>query len=81
MDFTGTDATTFTDTDVEPGVLYVYQVRATIDMFATLGEASDPIEARVPERETSDTQQASNSPATGEPTIVRLDRCGLDADC
>ena len=69
VDFTGTDATTFTDTDVEPGVLYVYQVRATIDMFATLGEPSDPIEARVPERETSDTQQASNTPATGVPVI------------
>ncbi len=69
VDFTGTDATTFTDTGVEPGVLYVYQVRATIDMFATLGEPSEPIEARVPERETSDTQQASNSPATGVPAI------------
>ena len=69
MDFTETDATTFTDTDVEPGVLYVYQVRATIDLFATLGEPSDPIEARVPERETSDTQQASNTPATGAPAI------------
>ena len=69
VDFTGTDATTFTDTDVEPGVLYVYQVRATIDMFATLGEQSDSIEARVPEQETSDTQQASNTPATGLPVI------------
>ena len=69
VDFTGTDATTFTDTDVEPGVLYVYQVRATIDLFATLGEPSDPIEARVPERETSDTEQASNTPATGVPVI------------
>ena len=70
VDFTGTDATTFTDTDVETGVLYVYQVRATIDMFATLGEPSDPIEARVPEREASDTQQASNTPATGAPSIT-----------
>ena len=69
VDFTGTDATTFTDTDAETGVLYVYQVRATIDMFATLGEPSDPIEARVPERGASDTQQASNSPATGVPAI------------
>ena len=69
VDFTETDATTFTDTDVEPGVLYVYQVRATIDLFATLGEPSDPIEARVLERETSDTQQASNTLATGVPTI------------
>ena len=69
VDFTGTDATTFTDTDVEPGVLYVYQVRATIDMFATLGEQSDSIEARVPEQETSDTQQASHTPATGLPVI------------
>ena len=69
VDFTGTDATTFTDTDVETGVLYVYQVRATIDMFATLGEPSELIEARVPERETSDTQQASNTLATGAPAI------------
>ncbi len=69
VDFTETDATTFTDTNVYPGVLYVYQVRATIDMFATLGEPSNPIEARVPERDTSDTQQASNTRATGVPVI------------
>ena len=76
VDFTETDATTFTDTDVETGVLYVYQVRATIDIFATLGEASDPIEVRVPERATSDTQQASNTPATGVPVISGTAQAG-----
>ena len=69
VDFTETDATTFTDTDVEPGVLYVYQVLATIDAFSSLGEPSDPIEVRVPEEPGGDTPRESNSPATGAPTI------------
>ena len=64
-----TVATTFTDTDVEPGVLYVYQVRATIDAFSSLGEPSDPIEVRMPEEPGGDTPLESNSPATGAPTI------------
>ena len=69
VDFTETDATTFTDTDVEPGVLYVYQVRATIDAFSSLGEPSDPIEVRMPEEPGGDAPRQSNSPATGAPTI------------
>ena len=69
VDFTETDATTFTDTDVEPDVLYVYQVRATIDLFATLGEPSDPIEVRMPEEPGGDAHRESNSPATGTPAI------------
>ena len=43
VDFTETDAPTFTDTDVEPGVLYVYQVRATIDVFSSLSEPLRPV--------------------------------------
>ena len=69
VEFTDTDATTFTDTDVEPGVLYVYQVRATIDFFSTLGEPSNPIEVRVPEKSGSDAPGESNTSATGTPTI------------
>ena len=69
VDFTETDATTFTDTDVEPGVLYVYQVRATIDAFSSLGNPSDPIEVRMPEEPGGDTPRESNSPATGAPAI------------
>ena len=69
VEFTDTDATTFTDTDVEPGVLYVYQVRATIDFVSTLGEPSDPIEVRVPEKSRSDAPGESNTSATGTPTI------------
>ena len=69
VDFTETDATTFTDTDVDPGVLYVYQVRATIDAFSSLGEPSNPIEVRMPEESGGDTPLESNSPATGAPTI------------
>ena len=69
VEFTYTDATTFTDTDVEPGVLYVYQVRATIDFVSTLGEPSNPIEVRVPEKSGSDAPGESNTSATGAPTI------------
>ena len=41
-------ATTYTDTGVEPGVLYVYRVQAVINFFGELGEASDPVEIRTP---------------------------------
>ena len=69
VDFTETVAPTFTDTDVEPGVLYVYQVRATIDVFSSLSEPSDPLEVRMPEESGGDTPRESNTPAIGAPTI------------
>ena len=55
---TGNAETTYTDTDVEPGVLYVYRVKAA---SFWLGKASEPVEIRTPAR--------TNIPATGAPTI------------
>ena len=60
---TGTSETTHTDTDVEPGVLYVYRVKAA-NFFARLSKASDPVEIR-----TTASTPVENSPATGQPTI------------
>ena len=57
---------TFTDSAVEPGVLYVYAVKAVQDYFGSLGPASDPVEVRMPPGEGG---EAPNSPATGQPTI------------
>ncbi len=59
VDFTRSRATTYTDTAVEPGTLYVYGVQA-VDTFGLAGEASNPVEVRMP---------ATNIPATGAPTI------------
>ena len=59
VEYTGSRATVFTDTAVEPGVLYLYRVQAA-DLFGFVGEASDPAQVRVPQ---------SNTPATGAPTI------------
>ena len=56
-------ANTYTDTDVEPGVLYVYRVKG-VDPFGYAGEASHQFEIR-----TVAPAQVENSPATGAPTI------------
>ena len=48
VDFTDTGDTNFTDTDVSPGILYVYQVRAPITIFGDLGEPSLPAQIRMP---------------------------------
>ena len=70
VDFTSTSDTTFVDTGVEPGVLYVYLVKAVINFFGDLGEASDPVEIRMPADGTGQQQPApENSPATGRPGI------------
>ena len=58
---TGNAETTYTDTDVEPGVLYVYRVKAA-SYFARFTEASEPVEIRTAEA-------AANTPATGAPAI------------
>ena len=55
---TGTAETTYADTDVEPGVLYVYRVKAA---SFWVGKASEPVEIRTP--------AWTNIPATGAPTI------------
>ena len=55
---------TYTDTDVEPGVLYVYRVKG-VDFLGYAHEASEPVEIR-----TAEAEPVENSPATGQPTIT-----------
>ena len=57
-------ANTYIDTDVEPGVLYVYRVKG-VDPFGYAGEASHPFEIR-----TGGPETVENSPATGSPAIT-----------
>ena len=79
--FHDTAANTYTDTDVEPGVLYVYRVKG-VDPFGYTGEASRPFEIRTagpaavdePEPESNE----DNSPATGPPSISGTPRVGVD---
>ena len=59
---------TFTDSEVEPGVLYVYAVKAVKDFLGFLGPASDSVEIRMPPVESGESPE-TNSPATGAPTI------------
>ena len=66
VDQTPNDETTYTDTEVEPGVLYVYWVRAIVNWMGDLGEASYPVEIRMAG---TAQQQTANSPATGAPAI------------
>ena len=54
---------TFIDSTVEPGVQYVYAVKAVKDPFGHLGPASVPVAVRMPPVE------GANSPASGAPTI------------
>ena len=69
--YTETEETAYTDTDVEPGVLYVYRVKAVVDVFGRLGEASEPVEIR-----TAEPTPGENSPATGAPTISGVAQVG-----
>ena len=71
---TGNDETTYTDMDVEPGVLYVYRVKAA---SFWVGKASEPVEIRTPAW-----TPVENSPATGQPTISGAAQVGetLTAD-
>ena len=66
VEYTPSTDRTFTDSAVEPGVLYVYAVKAVKDYFGFLGPASDSVEVRMPPGEGG---EAPNSPATGVPTI------------
>ena len=70
---TGTAETTYTDTDVERGVLYVYRVKAA-NFFARISKASKPVEIRTP--------AWANNPSTVAPTISGTLRVGesLTAD-
>ena len=73
---TGTDETTYTDTDVEPGVLYEYSVKAA-NFFGRLSKASEPVQIQTPTW-----TPVENSPATGAPTISGTAQVGqtLTAD-
>ena len=64
---TPNDDTSYTDTEVEPGVLYVYRVKAIVNWMGDLGEASDAAQIRVP---ATAQEQTANNPATGAPTIT-----------
>ena len=59
VEYTHSRDTSYADTGVEPGTLYVYSVQAA-DVFGFVGEASNPASVRVPK---------INSPATGAPTV------------
>ncbi len=61
VEFTGSQDTNFSDTEVEPGVLYVYQVQAT-DVFGFAGDASEPVSVRVPESDSAESTTASPDP-------------------
>ena len=52
-----TAANTYTDTDVEPGVRYVYRVKG-VDPFGYIGEASQPVEIRTGEPSSDETPPA-----------------------
>ena len=54
---------TYTDTDVESGVLYVYRVQG-VDPFGYTGEASELVEIRAGE-----STPVENTPATGAPAV------------
>ena len=79
VDQTSNDDTAYTDTDVEPGVLYVYRVKAIVNWMGDLGEASDAAQIRVP---ATAQEQTANAPATGAPTITGTVQVGetLTAD-
>ena len=74
VEYTQTHDRTFIDSAVEPGVLYVYAVRAVVDYLGNLGPASDPVEVRM--------SSQANSPSTGAPTIIGSAQVGeiLTAD-
>ena len=76
--YTDTTDVTYTDTDVEPGVLYVYSVTA-LDFLGDAGEASRPAQIRM---QATAQEHTANSPATGAPTITGTAQVGetLTAD-
>ena len=73
VDQTPNKDTAYTDTEVEPGVRYVYRVRAIVDFLGSLGEASDAAEIRM---QATSQQQTANAPATGLPAITGTAQVG-----
>ena len=83
VEWTYTPDTTYTDTGVEPGVLYVYHVKAVVNFLGDLGEASDPVEIRATATASDpEPEPVENSPATGAPAISGTAQVGetLTAD-
>ena len=66
VDYTETRDTSFTDTEAESGVLYVYRVKAVVNFFGDVGEVSWPVEIRMAG---TAQQQTPKTPATGRPII------------
>ena len=79
VDQTPNKDTSYTDTEVEPGVLYVYRVKAIVNWMGDLGDASDAAQIRV---QATAQEQTANNPATGAPTITGTAQVGetLTAD-
>ena len=79
VDQTPNKDTSYTDVEVEPGVLYVYRVKAIVNWMGDLGEASDAAQIRV---QATAQEQTDNNPATGAPTITGTVQVGetLTAD-
>ena len=65
--FAQTNGATYTDTDVEPGVLYVYRVKG-VDPFGYTGEASGPVEIR--------TEATGAAPARPNVVLILADDLG-----
>ena len=61
--YTESGVTSYTDTGVEPGVLYVYRVKG-VNFLGYAQEASEPVEIR-----TAEATPIETSAATGAPTI------------
>ena len=64
--FTESGPATYTDTDVEPGVLYVYRVKG-VDFVGYAQEASEPVEIGTGP---PDSPPVGNNPASGWPVIT-----------
>ena len=77
--YTWTKDTTYTDEEVETGVLYVYRVQAVVNVFGDVGGVSQPVEIRLGD---TSQQRADNIPATGLPVISGMAQVGeqLTAD-
>ena len=78
---TGTSATTYTDANLHPGVLYRYQVKA-VNWWNHFSPASTSVDIRLPQGTGTNTQNDSsddtqaNSPATGRPQITGMAQVG-----
>ena len=68
--YTESGGTSYTDTGVEPGVLYVYRVKG-VNFLGLTGDASEPVEIR-----TAGSTPVDNSAATGAPTISGTAQAG-----